>query len=84
MILTLFLQGAVPLPPAYCITYVSRELRSKPVDFFITHFSICHSFLDSYIKGILAGTPRRGKWRERLQGRPGWHSRTVPISLRLK
>jgi len=31
----------------------------------------------------LARKPRGEIWRERLRGRPGWHSRTVPISLRL-
>jgi hypothetical protein len=40
-ILTLFLQGA--------------ELRSKYTLFFITHFSICHSFLDFLYIGVFCG-----------------------------
>ena len=56
-ILTLFLQGAPPpvIPPAYgfqvCVWGRSFALNTR--FFFITHFSICHSFLDSYIERFL-------------------------------
>ena len=80
-----FYRGLHPrYPPAYGITYSPsyRELRPPPLSpqptiFFITHFSICHSFLDSYIRALLARKPRGEIWREMLRGRPGWHSRTV-------
>jgi len=69
MILTLFLQGVDP------------QLGG----FFITHFSICHSFLDSYIKADLARNWVHGNLARKWGGCPGWHSRTVAqcLSLRL-
>ena len=33
--------------------FLHEELRSKSVVFFITHFSICHSFLDFLYIGVL-------------------------------
>ncbi len=33
--------------------FTGGELGSKSVVFFITHFSICHSFLDFLYKGVL-------------------------------
>ena len=60
MILTLFLQGAsLPVnPPAYGIS-------------FTTHFSICHSFLDSYIKGEFGAKSQGRDWRENSAEQPG-------------
>ena len=68
MILTLFYRGRSP------------QLGIS----FTTHFSICHSFLDSYIKADLAPN-----WEHRILARnwggcPGWHSRTVAQYLSLR
>ena len=35
--------------------FLQAELSSKSVVFFITHFSICHSFLDFLYIGFLRG-----------------------------
>ena len=36
--------------------FLHEELRSKSVVFFITHFSICHSFLDFLYIGFSRGS----------------------------
>ena len=68
MILTFFLQGVDP------------QLGGIS---FITHFLICHSFLDSYIRADLARNWGTGFWRENCAGVQGGtvaqsYSRTVP------
>jgi hypothetical protein len=61
MILTLFLQGDSaprypPQPTAF--RFASGELRSKYTLFFITGFSICHSFLDFLYIGVSRGSEK--------------------------
>ena len=70
------------------LTFFYREFDPYYHSFFITHFLICHSFLDSYIRHDLARNWGTGFWRESCAGRPGWHSGTVAqshstLSLRL-
>jgi len=58
-------------------SFFTGSCALNPRLFFMTHFSICHSFLDSYIGALLARKLAAEIWRERLRGRPGWHSGTV-------
>ena len=62
------------------LTFFTGSLTPITILFFITHFLICHSFLDSYIRHDLARNWGTGFWRESCAGRPGWHSRTVAQS----
>ena len=62
-------------------SFFTVELRSKSTPFFITHFSICHSFLDSYIGALWRENQGRNLARKiaRASRVAQWHSRTVPI-----
>jgi hypothetical protein len=56
MILTLFLQGAEPpVNPPEPTAFFTGDCPSQPTVFFITHFSICHSFLDFLYIGVFCG-----------------------------
>ena len=58
-----------------CVYYFNTFFtRSRPIIggvYFVTHFSICHSFLDSYIKGEFGAKSQGRDWREKSVEQPG-------------
>ena len=61
-------------------TFFYKEKTHDRGVYFVTHFSICHSFLDSYIKGEFGAKSQGGKFGGKIaqdnQGAQS-HSRTV-------
>jgi hypothetical protein len=64
-------------------TFFYKEYTPNYTVFFVTHFLICHSFLDSYIKAKFGaksqGRDLAGKTAQNNQGAQS-HSRTVPLA----
>ena len=64
----------------YFNTFFTRSRTHNKGVYFVTHFSICHSFLDSYIKGEFGAKSQGGDWRENSAATTRVYSRTVAQS----
>ncbi len=64
----------------YFNTFFTRSRTHNKGVYFVTHFSICHSFLDSYIKGEFGAKSQGGIGGKKARNNQGGqsHSRTVP------
>ena len=89
LILTHFQSNQYPLIDTVYTLNLKEYLVKRYFHFYslrIIKFYLYNSFLNLSLiswflyKGTLARKPRGGIWRERLGGRPGWHSGTVAQS----